>query len=341
MDEEKKYDYRSYSCQANGYTSDVVFGSKMGSSLIGIPTGTEWGAGGGSVMAPPQGLLPVPDTINMYYYSLPENQFWKLKAPLPKERIQELFEKKYTSLRGGKDLEYIGLTAGMAPCGFVTIWMVGDAGSVLIDTLQAERTIMDYNKAFPDYNCSQEEAFRDFSKSLFSFIQDEMRTGTLSSQYWKDLNKKYKWKLEFEDPGISLYNFSADCINVEYWHKESDEGRLQSFTEKAIPAELTLLFKHDKDPLQYKIYLTFEPAIIGSTSKISEEEYFLNHMNRNKELMRLFDNFYKEAGEQQATLLLDFNDEMTELKVYLKTDSLKMEIPGCKIEIFSSDKWKL
>lgn len=340
MDKEKKYKYSTESCYANGYSSDVVFGSKLGSVIIATSGRSDWGAGGGS-MSFGEGPMTLPDTIDMYYYSLPENQFWKLNASLPKERIKEIFEKSYPDLRGGTNMNYIGFTVGIAPCGYVAVWVVGSAGAILLDTLRAEKTIMNYNKAFPDRQWNQQKAFTEKSVDLFGFIQDEMHTNTLSSKYWEDLNKKYKWKLEFDDPGLNLYNFSAATINVEDWTIESDEGRLMSSAEKAIPAELVLLFKHDKDPIRYKICLTFEPAVMGYDPDANEEQQVLRHMERNKELMRLFEYFYKEAGEEEVSLLLDLNEEMTELKVYLKTDNLKMEIPGCKIEIFSSDKWKL
>jgi hypothetical protein len=337
---EKKYNYHAESCYANGYRCDVVFGSKLGPAIISTGTSSDWGAGG-SIMGFGDLLKPLPDTIRLAYYSLPENQFYALITPLPQERIKELLEKRYPDPRGGADLYYATLTVGMAPCGYISLWIQGNAGWLLIDTFRAKKIEMDYNIVFPDRGWSREEAFAKKSLNLYSFIRTEMRDHTLSSRYWEDLTKTYRWKLRITDPGFEIYDYSAYTINVEHRPIESAGDWLTTQGEKAVPAEFILYLKHDKDPDKYMVELVFEPAVLGYDSGKSEEGQVLRHMNRNRQLMRLFEDFYALAGNEEVELVIDLNKEMTGLTVKLKSQSHEMEIPGCTVHIYSSEKYKL
>ena len=285
--------------------------------------------------------MALPDTIRLTYYSLPENQFYRLRAPLPQERIKELLEARYPSLRGEKDLYYSSFTVGMAPCGYVSLWMVGGAGWLLVDTFRAEKTEVDFKTAFPFYNCTQQEAFESFTNDLYPFIREEMRAGTLSSRYWEDLTKTYSWKLRITDPDFEVYNYSVYTINVERRIIESAGDWLTTRGEKAVPAELILYLKHEKDPIRYKLHLTFEKAVMDYDSTKDEEELVLKHRYRMRELMNLFESFYAQAGDEEVELVLDFNDEMTDVTVMLRTATWELEIPGCEIAIYDSERYKL
>lgn len=337
---EKKYSYVAKSCYANGYRCEVVFGSKVGEAIISTNVGADWGAGGG-LMSFGTDPMALPDTIRLIYYSLPENQFYRLKAPLPQERIKELLEKRYPREKGD-DLSYQSFVVGMAPKGYVALWLLGDAGWVYIDSFQAEKIDMDYNRAFPTRGWNREKAFDRHSKNLFTFIRREMKSDSLSPQYWKDLTKTYNWKLRIADKQFQVYDYGASTINVERFIIETSDNWLFTQSLKGIPAELTLYLKHDLDPIRYKISLVFEQAVLSYNSNTSEEDQVLRHMNKNRRLMYIFEEFCVQAGNEEVELVIELNDAMTELCIKLKSQNHEMDITEeCSYKIYPSDKYRL
>jgi hypothetical protein len=65
-------------------------------------------------------------------------------------------------------------------------------------------------------------------------------------------------------------------------------------------------------------------------------------MTRTRELMDLFDRFYAGAGEEEVSLLVEFDKSMQSAKLKLKTATREQEIEGCYLRgIFDSDSYDL
>jgi hypothetical protein len=65
-------------------------------------------------------------------------------------------------------------------------------------------------------------------------------------------------------------------------------------------------------------------------------------MNRNKELLDLFDRFYAEAGEEQVSIYVKLSEDMQSARLFLKTATKEREIPGCSLYgIFNSDEYDI
>jgi hypothetical protein len=106
--------------------------------------------------------------------------------------------------------------------------------------------------------------------------------------------------------------------------------------EKAIPDNFTIDIKHDKDPLRYRV--SIELVKPGDPND-SVEKRMLTYMNRNRELMDLFDRFYAQVGNEEVSLVVEFDDSMKSAIMKLKTATKEQEIPGCNVfGIFDSDQ---
>jgi len=198
--------------------------------------------------------------------------------------------------RSGKVLNYYSFEVGVAPCGLVSVWINGSAGELEICQFRAQEAELDFPREYKyisGIEISREENLQ-FRKNMYSFIQKEIAEKRVSSEYWERLTKKYKWKLTFKDPGFEVYDYQINLINVELRYMASNGNWLTELNEKAIPEELSFYIKHDRDPLKYQVWI--EVVKPWDSNNKDDEGQTVAQMNRKRELMRIFDQFYAEAG---------------------------------------------
>lgn len=339
ISEEKTYKYNIMVTSADGYRCMISWvGCYLGDAPMPFSTDNSWGEGSSIVSS--DGLNTAPEDIRLVYYSLTENQFYRLKAPLPKDKIKKLLEEKYKR-EGYDDLDTNDVfTVGIAPCGFVNLWLGGGASQFYLASFQAEKANdVDYHKAFPVDNWDQEEVFIEYSKNLYPFIQEEMKQNCISSAYWESLNTPYNWKLEFNDDRFSLYDYRIYTINQEYREYLTDSLWPVIASQKFIPSELILYLKHELDPIKYKLVIELREESITYSKKENEETTVLNHMNKSRTLLQFFESFYKKADGQDVSLYLDFEESMESMKLKLKAGNLEEELPAYTYKIYDSERY--
>ena len=94
---------------------------------LSIPTGATlnqgWGGGGSEYAS--DSKWPLPDRVEVIYYSFTERQFYKGQFDLPYERILELFRQPYKG--DPRTPTYDHISVGVAPGGAVAVWVRGFA----------------------------------------------------------------------------------------------------------------------------------------------------------------------------------------------------------------------
>jgi hypothetical protein len=326
---------------ADGYECLILSGSSLGDVIIPtLPVNSSWGASS-KVWVIGDGFHITPDTIYIDYYSLVDDKFYRGIHPLDQQELYRLLTTVYIDL-WGKTLRYYSFTVSVAPCGLVGVWIKGSAGSLEICQFRAQEINLDFEKEYKviaGIGVTREENLAD-RKYLYPFIQKEIAENRILSEYWERLSKKYRWKLTINDHAFEVYNYSVDLINKERYYKASNSNRLIKLNEKAIPSEFCIYLKHDKDPLRYKVLI--ELVKPWDTNDPDDEKQVLAEMNRNRELMDIFDRFYAEAGDEEVSLLLELNESMTSATLKLKTATKEQEIEGCNLYgIFESDRYNL
>lgn len=333
---EKKYDYSISVTSADGYKCYISWsGCYLGKASIPFSAAGSWG-GGGAVEASGPKMKPLPDTIRLVYYSLTEDQFYGLTAPLPQEKIRPLLEGRYKQLDSYyDDASYQTFTVGIAPCGFVSLWLGGDAGKILIDTFHAQKIDFSYRAAFPTDVWDREKVFEEYTKSLYPFILKEMKQDSISSTYWESLNQSYKWKLAFSDDRFSLYNYDIYLLNSENRMYITDPAWPVTEGDKFVPAELTLYLKHELDPVKYKVIIRLRDQYI----EYDDAEDTLNHMNKSRALLWFFEAFYRKTGGKDISVYVDFDDSMKSLKLKLRWGDYEEEFPDYEYKIYDSETY--
>lgn len=335
---EKKYDYSIDVTSADGYQCYISWsGCYMGEAQIPFSAGGSWGEGRSAVASGPE-MKSLPGDIRLIYYSLTENRFYKLESVLDKEKIRPLLDAAYKQ-EDYDDATFFTFTIGIAPRGFVSLWLSGDAGKVLLDTYHAKETEYNYHSAFPTDVWNQEKVFEEYSKDLYPFIRKEMTDNRISSAYWESLNKSYNWKIQFSDKDFSLYDYRIYLLNQERRFFLTDPSWPVTDGKKYAPAELTLYLQHRLDPIKYKVIIKLREQYITYPKDVEKEITVLNHMNKSRSLLKFFDDFYRKAGDQEVSIYLDFDFSMDKLKLKLKSGDYEEEFPDYTYKIYDSERY--
>jgi len=337
----KKVEYGATPSAPGGYESLILSGSYVGDAIIPtLPVGGSWGRGN-AVWAVGDDKHIAPDAIDIRYYSLADDKFYVAKHPLDQQEMYRLLTTEYKDRQGEID-RYYTFQISVAPCGLVGVWLSGSAGQLEICQFRAQEVELDFPKEFKyisGIEVSREENLQD-REYLYSFIQKEISEKRVSSEYWEKLMKKYPWKLTFTDSGFEVYDYNIELINVERRYGTSNGNWLTEMNEKAIPKELSFYIKHDKDPLRYQVRIQLVKP--WDSKNEDTEGQTVAEMNRNKELMRLFEQFYAEAGNEEVDLQVEFDNSMKSATLKLKTATKEKIIEGCILRgIFDSDRYNL
>jgi hypothetical protein len=333
------FDYRATVTAADGYPFEVIRGSFGPAAVPYGYTNHSWGSGG-KIVAVGDQMKPLPDTLRLSYYSYTEDCFYYLKTPLPVERLQELLASHFPNRRDKrKEMTYSSFTVSIAPCGLIGVWLKGSAGFIEIGQFRAQKEDWDFEKVFSTWSWSREKSYKSEFDDMYSFIQKEITEKRLSSAYWESLSKKYRWKLIFNMPEFALYDYGLDLINIERRPADSNGNWLTEINEKAIPNELLLWIKQDKNKLRYWVVVELvEPY---DPKDKEEEKQVVREMNRCRKLISFFDNFYAEVGDAEVSLVVEFDENMKSAKLKLKTAEKEAEVPDCKVRMYCSDEYNI
>lgn len=336
---EKGYDYRTKFSTADGYPCKVANGSFLGGSIMWGGGSQTWGESH-KVMAVGPELKSLPRKIRLFYFANRENQFYLLEDSLPSEQIKTLLEVRYQGSRG--ELTYDSFTVSIAPKGYVAVWLGGGAGNILIATYRAKPVEADFEQVFSNLSVDRKESNEISYQYAYSFVRKEMDAGEFSSQYWEDLDKRYPWKICFNDPRFQVYDYAAFLVNMERYWFESNESWLTTMSGKSIPRKLSIFLKHTMDPIRYYVELDLVEPWDSELLSDDDEERALYKMAERKELLRFFDQFYMEAGDEEVCFYIEFDDAMESAKIKLKSASLEYEIPGAKVDrIRDSERYNI
>lgn len=334
---EKKYDYETVVTSADGYECLISWADcHLGTYSMPFLAEGSWG-GGRPIMHTNLDVKRLPDSIQVVCFSLTEDCFYKLHAPLDKERVRTLLKAQYKTKDRDEYDYYSWYTIGIAPGGSVNLWLSGSESNLCLNSYQAEKVEYSFKRAFPDCEWTREKMVREYSKQLYPFIKKEMKEGRISGEYWTSLNTAYPWALTFKDKEFSLFGYGIYFINQERRCSLTDPSWLVEAGDKFIPAELTLYLKHNTNSEKYKITIKLRDPYIVYSHTVEKGVSVNNYMNKSRALLRFFDSFYKKAQGKDVELYVDTSGE--KLTPKLKAGDLEEEFPDYEVEVSNFIKY--
>jgi hypothetical protein len=161
---------------------------------------SQWGERG-SIHVVGEDLKPLPDRVELTYFSYLEDKLYRGSFALPHEEIARLFSEGFRSFRPDMEWEtYRSIVAGAAPGGVVAIWVSGSERQVEVFFGRAEMVDLDWHATlgFPAHIDRREQvastlAYAAGRSPRVSQMMDEIPFGL-----WETYRKPYRWRPAFE-----------------------------------------------------------------------------------------------------------------------------------------------
>lgn len=273
-----------------------------------------------------------PDSLDIRWFSITEDKFYEGKFKFSEELKQKMktFSKEKSIL-----LNFVLLPKGQ-------IWLyMKDKNRELVQKYQAQETSVLGDKEFTkrlfftgyerDIIHSRKEYIESTISKLPAQTQKEVAEGTIPTDYWEKLDKRYLWNFKITPSILG----EIEVVNKEKGYINFLNAELFSFSalkkERAIP-----------------IYIEYESAIENSyefTTRIyltgvpgKEDMNYLPYEQmraREQELIKLFSDFYEKIGRKEFEIYLKLDDMFVPKGLYLKHGEIEQKIPNVYIEAFN------
>ena len=306
---------------AEGYPMEIVEGRFPTSDGKSIPFGPEflegdWGLAHSGVVSG-DGTAPAPDSLEIRWYSYPEDKFYQGRFLLPQRRIYDLLKQGYWNTDTKKQETYKTLTTCLLPTGVVVVWLSGQ-NQVLIGRYQGQEIAFDFKRfneaADRPLMVAQEQA------KLPAAVQARIRAGTLSAQPWDEYLKTYHWKLEFSRP-LTLYNHGIGFFNAEDIN----------YTPTAdVAAYAKTIFEPTAKPVPVNMLLWID-AGYGRKRKIRVDAF------DEAETLSAFRNLNTSSVAAPITLYVDTDERVTKARLFLKNGQQQVELTKSPVVVYDAD----
>lgn len=203
---------------------------------------------------------PLPDRVEVKFYSYAENQFYQAEFALPYDVILEKFQKFQPEEPNDKNYSHFIL--GIAPGGAVSVWL---GGPKVLEVFfgQAKKIEMSPEAAFALPFKSQEQSDHYVASALAESVTPEqlarIKTHGAPIGTWARYRNLYKWSPIFRDGKVSPRPMMpVHFLNGEsYWIPTKFDEELAN-TPKPLPLHMEFRAQVAKDDIPFYI-IDFEP----------------------------------------------------------------------------------
>jgi len=159
---------------------------------------------------------PLPDRLNITFYSFAEKQFYQGKFKLPYEKIVALF-KEGVAMNSEYPV-YSSIMAGIAPGGAVSVWVLGSGDYTEVFFGQAEKIDLDSGAAFGLPFESEEQEKWYIEKQLENVLEPEelasLKKNGVPFGLWERYRHHYTWQ------PILTSDFELTYVDFEFLNGE-------------------------------------------------------------------------------------------------------------------------
>ncbi|WP_299255056.1 DUF2931 family protein [uncultured Cytophaga sp.] len=253
----------------------------------------------------------IPTGFKVTYFAYMENKFYTANFALPSDTIRSLFKEGMIDYLTKKYDTYRAMIVGMAPGGVLVVWMQGFDKQVEIGRYLATETEMNWESFIPRTGLTREEYVFNLIDRR-PVVKENFQKNGLMLGLWDTYRIKYSWRPKFEFPEGSISELiRLRMFNGEYEVLWGDRFVENSFEKRAITERCNLLWT-DETGKEYGAEVTFDEA----------------------EIFEAFKLIYVKDKEQDAELIIKYNDTRTSLEFYLRSKSEEIELEKTKVSIF-------
>lgn len=242
-----RFDWRATESAPKNFPMRIIEGAfyyRDGSGGLYVPTaasiGFHWGAGE-SIHVVGDDYKPLPDRLDIRFYSFFEDQLYQGSFDLPYEKILALFKEGVQRDKDSPIFHWI--VVGVAPGGAVSVWVSGgESREVFFGQAQP----YDDEMRTPLGNLIDDR--KEYAQSYLEDLPEEHYTHILETGIpfgrWEKYRTRYNWRASMAGTGDTDY-FRFSFFNGEhYWMYLSDDAQDRYGNSHAMPLTLgfTTLF---------------------------------------------------------------------------------------------------
>ena len=260
----------------------------------------------------------VPDSLEIRWFSYPEDKFYEGHFRLPQAHLRALLERGLWERESHSYFTYSTLNVCVIPTGVVVVWLsAGQSNKVLIGRYQAREIAYDYARFRPGVD--RAAAVRETRAALSAEVQHEIATGGLSSQKWDAYLTPYPWQLAFSRPltltRFALGFFSAEAIGDPVSADAATQAQLVlAPSPKAVPRS-AMLYVAAPDGRQrlFKV-LPFDEA----------------------QTMAAFQALHAQHPQAVITLYVDPDEDLRQVTLSLRAGGQVLALTKSKVQVLTS-----
>ena len=254
---------------------------------------------------------PLPERLDISFFSYTENQFYKGSFKLPYDKILKLFQQGYYSPKIEEQTTFFEVVAGVAPGGHVSVWLNGIDKTIEVYAGQAEKTELDWKEINNNPKYHRDEYVRlNLEESLTLEERQSLKQNGIPIGLWESYRKTFPWQPVFTGldapkliDRVSYFNGEEEYLNLPL--DKEHIGKLF-----AIPKEMVFNWEWPKgQPLVFKLFF-------------NEAEIFhaFNNLGANGEPLQLvFRMLLNEEGKTLFSIWLKNEKDA----IFLKNTKLK------------------
>ncbi len=320
----KKFDWDAIEGGPKNFPMEIVSGSlkyrdKSGSQYVpdGATLLNGWGEGR-SMHVGSDEPKPLPDHLDIRYFSYTENQFYEGSFDLPFEKILSLFQKGFYSPNEEGNITYNSIVVGVAPGGAVAVWLWGLERKTQVFFGKANKIAGDWKWIYPEDEFTRDEFIRlEIEESIKSTeALDLLKEQGVPIGRWEGYQVRYHWQPEFT--GMTLRHGRINLIN--YFNGE--QGYLNYPLEKEVV--------DDTRAVPSRINFTFEAkGGYGRTLELDFDE---------SEIFAAYQKLGRKYQPLKLEFLLEPEGDNLKFTVLLKNQDDAIELIKSKLQSFNAGR---
>jgi hypothetical protein len=257
-----EFEWRATESGPEHYPMEIIRGEfiyRGQESGLYIPSGATlyagWGLGESMHLVGPE-RKPLPDRVDVTFFSYTEKQFYRGRFELPYERILELFANDSQKDQEGNS--YTAIMVGVAPGGAVSVWAKGAVVTELFFG-QAEKIDLDPGAAFGLPFDSKSEAEAYIARVLNDVLKPEelaaLKRDGVPFGMWARYRNLYKWSPAYKSGKRTI----DQKMPIEYLNGESNWmstvlSEEQANTPRPLPRKLEFAVTLGNESFLYIIH---------------------------------------------------------------------------------------
>ena len=317
----ERFDLVAAPAAAVGYPMEVAEGRFTTSDGKSFPVSPEFLEGewalSHSTYVSGDGTAPAPDSLELRWFSYPEDKFYEGRFLLPQKRIYDLLKQGYWNVDKDRHETYDELTLCILPKGLVVVWLSGQ-NQVLVGRYQGQEIDFDF-KQF-NSGANRQRMIAQEQAKLPPAVQEQISSGTLSIQPWDSYLKTYPWKISFSQP-LKLYRSATSYFN----------GEIANYapTRDQAPLNEALLMASPK-PAPKSMLLHVE-AGYGRKRQLQVTAF------DEAEILGAFQTLHAGSAASPLELHFETDERATKARLFLKSGPQQVELLKSAVEVSDAE----